>query len=32
MLQNEENKVQDTNAYPEEASNTLWSCEKLAGE
>lgn len=30
MLQNEENKVQDT--YPEEASNTLWSCEKLAGE
>ncbi|XP_026232016.1 uncharacterized protein LOC113173014 isoform X2 [Anabas testudineus] len=25
----EENKLQDTSLYPEEASNELWSCEKL---
>lgn len=27
----EENKLQDTSLYPEEASNELWSCEKLDG-
>lgn len=28
----EENKVQDTGYYPEEASNRLWPCEKLDGK